>query len=136
ESALRLGRRSPPPAVKSETRAPTSRLTPAARLIDRPGIRIFLRGLPRPLPPCGAGEEDFQLDVLRATRAGPLPPCVAGERDSKARKFTHGMPFRSAPVAAESDSPAGQAGRGRNSQLITSAASCLPKKTFIRAGMS
>src|SRR5262249_440606 len=38
--------------------------------------------LPRPLPPCGAGEEDSRLDVFRTTRAGPLPPCVAGERDS------------------------------------------------------
>src|SRR5262245_52397057 len=69
----------------------------------------------RPLPPCGAGEEDFQLDARQATRAGPLPPRVAGERDSQAGKVNRGMPRTSALIAEESDSPAGQAGRGRNS---------------------
>ena len=40
----------------------------------------------RPLPPRGAGEEDFRLDVRKRVRTRPLPPCVAGERDSYAQR--------------------------------------------------
>src|SRR6266478_908177 len=85
--------------------------------------------LSRPLPPRGAGEEDFRLDTRPRIQNGPLPPCVAGERDSKTadenaelnarptskRKNLIHLPGKPAGVfsdlvvrlAIESDSPAG-----------------------------
>jgi len=45
----------------------------------------------RPLPPCGAGEEDFQLDAYSKTHLGPLSPRVAGERDSTASDLQVGL---------------------------------------------
>src|SRR5262245_25875538 len=66
----------------------------------------------RPLPPCGAGEEDFWLDACTTMHTGPMPPCVASEQDSKTaeRRAKWHAPQQS--PAEESDSPAGQAGRG------------------------
>src|SRR5262245_18370241 len=76
-------------------------------------LNLFWRAIPfRPLPPRGAGEEDFRLDSLERAQTGPLPPCVAGVRDSRTLEKQAAASYSYDSKENESHSPAGQAGRG------------------------
>ena len=73
---------------------------------------VPMRDSLRPLPPCGAGERDFRLDASRRFRKDPCHLVWQVNKIRKRRSQVRNGMRLSPPLASESDSPAGQAGRG------------------------